>query len=69
MAAIENTQYFDFYALPDDPPPDAGKHFSYYEGSKYVAEGEEKPNNYLYHTVHVEIPEYQVHKSNINQLK
>ena len=60
MKDIEYTQDFDEYALPYVLPPDAGIFFSDYEGKKSVAEVGGKSNNDLYHTVHVEIPLYQV---------
>ena len=56
MEDLEDTQYFDDYALPDVSPTDAGKHFSDYEGKRPVAELGDKSNNYSYHTVHVDIP-------------
>ena len=37
------------------PPPDAGKRFSDYEDNGSVAEGGDKSNNDLSHTVHVDI--------------
>ena len=42
MEDLEYNKYFDEYALPDVLPPDAGKHFSDYEGNKSVAEGGDK---------------------------
>ena len=39
MEYLEDTQDFDWYALPDVPPPYAGIIFSYYEGNESVAEG------------------------------
>ena len=50
-------------------PPLSLGFFSDYEGNKSVAEVGDKINNDLSHTVHVEIPEYQVQKMNVNQLK
>ena len=56
MEYLEDTQYFDEYALPDVLSPDDGKHLSDYEGGESVAEGRYKPNNDSSHTVHVDIP-------------
>ena len=56
MEYLEDTQYFDEYALPDVTPPDFEKKFSDYEGNESVAEGGDTPNNDSYHTVHVDIP-------------
>ena len=50
-------------------PPNAGIVFSDYKGKKSVAEGGYKSNKYLYHTMHVKIPEYQVQNMIIDQLK
>ena len=66
MEDIEDTQYFDDYALPGVVPPDAGKKIYDYEGNESVAEGGDKSNNDSSHTVHVDIPEYQVQKTNVN---
>ena len=43
--------------------------FSDYEGNESVAEGWGKSNNDSSHTVHVEIPEYQYQRMNVNHLK
>ena len=56
MEDLEDNQDFDEYTLPDIYPPDAGKNSSYYEGNESIAEGGGKSNNYLSHTVHVDIP-------------
>ena len=56
MEDIEDTQYFDEYALPDVSPPNSGKKISDYEGNESVAEGGDKSNNDSSHTVHVDIP-------------
>ena len=55
MEDLEDTQYFDDYALPDVSPPGAGK-ISDYEVNESVAEGGDKSNNDSSHTVHVDIP-------------
>ena len=55
MEGIEDTQYFDEYALPETPPLILKK-FSDYKGNKSIAEGVDKSNNDLSHTVHVDIP-------------
>ena len=39
------------------------------EGNESVAEVGDKSNNDLSHTVHVEIPEYQYQRMNVNNLK
>ena len=56
MEDLEDTQYFDEYALPNILPPDPGKKISGYEGNWYFAEGGGNSNNDSSHTVHVEIP-------------
>ena len=51
------------------PPPNSGKQISDYEGNESFAEGVDKSNNDLSHTVNVDIPLYQVQKMNVNHLK
>ena len=43
--------------------------FSDDEGNESVAEVGDKSNDDLSHTVHVEIPEYQYQRMNVNNLK
>ena len=70
MEDIEDTKYFDEYAIPaPPPPPETGKKVSDHKGNEYFAEEVDKSNNYLSHTMHVNIPEHQVQNMNINQLK
>ena len=69
MEDLEDTQYFDEYALPDVPPPNSGKTISDYDGNESFAEGVDKSNNDSSHTVNVDIPLYQVQKMNVNHLK
>ena len=69
MEDLEYNQDFVEYALPDAPPLLILEFLSGYEGNAYVAEGGDKSNDDLYHTVHVEIPEYQYQNMNVNQLK
>ena len=68
MEYLEDNQYFDDYARLDVSPPDYVKKY-YYEGNESVVEVGDKSNNYLSHTVYVDIPEYQVQKMNLNNLK
>ena len=56
MEDLEDTQDFDEYNLPNVFTPDAGKHFSDYEGNESVAEGGDRSNNDSSRTVHVDIP-------------
>ena len=69
MEDLEYTQDFDEYALPDIPPPDFGNNLSDYEDNESVFEWGGNSNNDSSHTVHVDIPLYQVQKMNVNQLK
>ena len=69
MEDIEYNQDFDEYDLPDIPSPDAGNNLSDYEGNEYVIEEGGNSNNDSSHTVHVDIPWYQVQKMNVNQRK
>ena len=55
MGDLEETQYFDEYALPDSTPPFFQEKFSDYEGNESVAEGGDKLNNDSSPTVYVEI--------------
>ena len=50
-------------------PPLILETFSDYEGNESFAEGVDKSNNDLSHTVNVDIPLYQVQKMNVNHLK
>ena len=56
MEDLEDTQYFNEYALPDIFTPDAGNFFSDYEVNESVAEGGGNSYDNSYHTVHVDIP-------------
>ena len=56
MEDMENSQYFDGYALPDVSPPNTGIFFSDCECNEFVAEGGDKSNNDLSHTLHLNIP-------------
>ena len=42
MEDLEDTQYFDEYALPDVAPFDSDEIYSNDEGNEYVAEGRGK---------------------------
>ena len=68
MEYLEDNQYFDDYARLDVSPPDYVKKY-YYEGNESVVEVGDKSNNYLSHTMYVNIPSYQVQNMNYNQLK
>ena len=44
MENIEDTQFFDEYALPDIFTPDSGRHFYGYGGNESVVGGGDKSN-------------------------
>ena len=69
MEYIEDTQYFDDYALPDVLPPDPRFFFPDYEGNESVAGLGDKSNHDSSHTVHVDIQEYQFQSTNVNHPK
>ena len=69
MEDLGDTQDFDEDAVPDVVPPNAGKNSPDDEGNESIVEVGVKSNNNSSPTVHVDIPEYHVHKMNINQLK
>ena len=50
-------------------PPNSGKKILDYEGNESFAEGVDKSNNDLSHTVNVDIPLYQVQEMNVNHIK
>ena len=66
---LEDTQYFDEYALTNVFPLDSGKTFSGYEGNEYFTKGRDKSCNDSSHIVHVDISQYHVQKMNVNHLK
>ena len=45
MEDLEDTQYFDEYALPGVFPLDAGKNISDYEGNEYIAKVGDKSDD------------------------
>ena len=56
MEYLDDTHDFDYYALHDVLSPDASKIFSDYNVIESVAEGGDKSNNDLSHTVHIDKP-------------
>ena len=69
MEDLEDTQYFDEDTLPDVVLLDSGEKYYNEEVNWYVAEGGDNKNKNLSPPVHVDIPEYQVQKMNVDQLK